>query len=154
MQLVISFFLKCLIFIYRIVISPFTVASCRFQPTCSDYALQALKKHTTLSKSANKQYKRQRPFRTFWIIWIQNLLGLEYFGPDFWPDLWPDFWPDSWPGFWTGFFRTGIGGSGPELGFSGPELDFQDPNWGMQVRNWIFRFGFVCFYLLFVCSYS
>ena len=45
MQLVISFFLKCLIFIYRIVISPFTVASCRFQPTCSDYAIQALKKH-------------------------------------------------------------------------------------------------------------
>lgn len=48
MQLVISFFLKSLIFIYRIVISPFTVASCRFQPTCSNFALEALKKHTTL----------------------------------------------------------------------------------------------------------
>ena len=45
MQLVISFFIKLLILIYRIVISPFTIASCRFQPTCSQYALEALKKH-------------------------------------------------------------------------------------------------------------
>ena len=45
MQLAIKFFIKLLILIYRIVISPFTVASCRFQPTCSDYAIQALKKH-------------------------------------------------------------------------------------------------------------
>ena len=30
---------------YRNVISPITPASCRHLPTCSDYSLQALKKH-------------------------------------------------------------------------------------------------------------
>jgi putative membrane protein insertion efficiency factor len=30
---------------YQITISPYTPSACRFQPTCSQYALQALKKH-------------------------------------------------------------------------------------------------------------
>lgn len=30
---------------YRSFISPFTPASCRFTPTCSEYAIQALRKH-------------------------------------------------------------------------------------------------------------
>ena len=30
---------------YQIVISPLTPATCRFEPTCSTYMLQALKKH-------------------------------------------------------------------------------------------------------------
>lgn len=30
---------------YQRCISPFTPPSCRFTPTCSEYALQALKKH-------------------------------------------------------------------------------------------------------------
>lgn len=34
-----------LIKIYQLCISPFTPPSCRFTPTCSTYALQALKKH-------------------------------------------------------------------------------------------------------------
>lgn len=34
-----------LIYIYRNFISPLTPASCRYEPTCSDYAQQALKKH-------------------------------------------------------------------------------------------------------------
>lgn len=34
-----------LIRFYQICISPFTPASCRFSPTCSHYALEALKKH-------------------------------------------------------------------------------------------------------------
>ena len=34
-----------LIFIYRNFISPLTPASCRYQPTCSHYAKDALKKH-------------------------------------------------------------------------------------------------------------
>jgi len=33
------------IIFYRNVISPFTPPSCRFTPTCSEYALEALKKH-------------------------------------------------------------------------------------------------------------
>lgn len=38
--------LLCLpIIFYRNVISPFTPAACRFTPTCSQYALQALRKH-------------------------------------------------------------------------------------------------------------
>ncbi|MDR2148204.1 MAG: membrane protein insertion efficiency factor YidD [Tannerella sp.] len=33
------------ILFYRHFISPLTPASCRFVPTCSEYALQALQKH-------------------------------------------------------------------------------------------------------------
>lgn len=39
-------FLLCLpIVFYQTCISPFTPATCRFTPTCSEYARQALKKH-------------------------------------------------------------------------------------------------------------
>ncbi|MFI3288898.1 MAG: membrane protein insertion efficiency factor YidD [Rikenellaceae bacterium] len=34
-----------LIYFYRYCISPFTPSSCRYTPTCSQYALQALKKY-------------------------------------------------------------------------------------------------------------
>jgi len=34
-----------LIRFYQLCISPFTPASCRFTPTCSQYTLEALKKH-------------------------------------------------------------------------------------------------------------
>lgn len=34
-----------LVRIYQIVISPLTPATCRYEPTCSTYTLQALKKH-------------------------------------------------------------------------------------------------------------
>ena len=34
-----------LIKIYQTLISPLTPASCRFQPTCSNYAREALEKH-------------------------------------------------------------------------------------------------------------
>jgi len=34
-----------LIKFYRVCISPHTPASCRFTPTCSEYALQAFRKH-------------------------------------------------------------------------------------------------------------
>lgn len=34
-----------LIKIYQTIISPFTPSTCRFQPTCSHYAKEALKKH-------------------------------------------------------------------------------------------------------------
>lgn len=31
--------------VYQTLISPYTPASCRYSPTCSAYALQALRKH-------------------------------------------------------------------------------------------------------------
>ena len=34
-----------LIRFYQTAISPFTPATCRYSPTCSQYALEALKKH-------------------------------------------------------------------------------------------------------------
>ena len=37
--------LLVLVQFYRYCISPFTPPSCRFTPTCSEYARQALKKH-------------------------------------------------------------------------------------------------------------
>jgi putative membrane protein insertion efficiency factor len=33
------------IYFYRYCISPFTPASCRYTPSCSEYALQAIKKY-------------------------------------------------------------------------------------------------------------
>ena len=39
-----KFILKTLIIIYQRIISPLTPSSCRFTPTCSNYALEALKK--------------------------------------------------------------------------------------------------------------
>ena len=33
------------VFVYRYVISPFTPAACRFQPTCSAYAVEAVERH-------------------------------------------------------------------------------------------------------------
>jgi len=44
MKLLIAPFLF-LIKVYQRFISPFTAASCRFQPTCSQYSKEALKKH-------------------------------------------------------------------------------------------------------------
>jgi putative membrane protein insertion efficiency factor len=40
-----------LIRFYRSAISPWTPASCRFSPTCSQYALEALAKHGLLKGS-------------------------------------------------------------------------------------------------------
>ena len=37
-----------LIRFYQVVVSPYTPAACRFHPTCSQYALEALKKHGIL----------------------------------------------------------------------------------------------------------
>jgi putative membrane protein insertion efficiency factor len=34
-----------LVRIYQVVLSPLTPATCRFEPTCSSYAIEALKKH-------------------------------------------------------------------------------------------------------------
>lgn len=47
-----SLFAKPLIWLvrgYQLVISPFVPPSCRFHPTCSHYAIEALQKHGALS---------------------------------------------------------------------------------------------------------
>lgn len=46
-----TFPLIALIYIYRYAISPLTPASCRHLPTCSEYAVEALKKHGLLKGS-------------------------------------------------------------------------------------------------------
>ena len=45
MKKILSFLLLLPIYFYRNCISPFTPPSCRFTPTCSEYAVQAIKKH-------------------------------------------------------------------------------------------------------------
>ena len=40
--------LRALVLVYRYVISPFTPGSCRFHPTCSHYAEEALRTHGAL----------------------------------------------------------------------------------------------------------
>lgn len=42
------FFLIQLIRTYRFLLSPWLGQHCRFQPTCSDYALQAIERHGSL----------------------------------------------------------------------------------------------------------
>mgnify|MGYP003062703552 CR=1 FL=1 len=42
------FVLSLPIWFYRAVISPYLPQSCRFTPTCSEYALEALRKHGPL----------------------------------------------------------------------------------------------------------
>ena len=37
-----------LVRIYQVMISPYTPATCRYSPTCSQYTLEALKKHGLL----------------------------------------------------------------------------------------------------------
>lgn len=42
---VVGWFLWCLVRFYQLCISPLFPPSCRFTPTCSEYALQALRKY-------------------------------------------------------------------------------------------------------------
>ena len=44
MKKVISFIFLCPIYIYRLVISPLFPPTCLFTPTCSQYAIDAIKK--------------------------------------------------------------------------------------------------------------
>jgi len=48
MSKIISRFLVFLIRIYQLTLSPFLGANCRYQPTCSQYAVEALKVHGPL----------------------------------------------------------------------------------------------------------
>jgi len=45
MNAIASALLKGLVHFYRAAISPFTPPSCRYHPTCSAYAIQAIDRH-------------------------------------------------------------------------------------------------------------
>ncbi|MCY7321873.1 MAG: membrane protein insertion efficiency factor YidD [Phormidesmis sp. CAN_BIN36] len=49
---------------YRVFISPLFLPSCRFQPTCSQYAIEALDRHGALKGSwlATRRICRCHPF--------------------------------------------------------------------------------------------
>lgn len=50
---------------YQVVLSPLLPASCRYYPTCSHYAIEALEKHGALRGGwlAVKRISRCHPFR-------------------------------------------------------------------------------------------
>jgi putative membrane protein insertion efficiency factor len=48
MQTIILYFIK----VYRLLLSPFLGQACRFEPSCSRYAEEAIKTHGTLKGSA------------------------------------------------------------------------------------------------------
>ncbi|MGK2961406.1 MAG: membrane protein insertion efficiency factor YidD [Gemmatimonadaceae bacterium] len=58
-------FLIALIRGYQLGISPLLPASCRYYPTCSSYAIEAIEKHGALSGSwlAVRRIARCHPFR-------------------------------------------------------------------------------------------
>ena len=50
--------------IYKVMVSPFLPPACRFEPTCSEYAKQAVEKHGVVRGSwmAVKRILRCQPF--------------------------------------------------------------------------------------------
>ncbi|NDW10021.1 membrane protein insertion efficiency factor YidD [Dysgonomonas sp. 520] len=48
MKKILSYIFLLPIYFYRHCISPMTPASCRYSPTCSEYAVEAIKKHGPL----------------------------------------------------------------------------------------------------------
>jgi putative membrane protein insertion efficiency factor len=58
-------FLVVLVRGYRLFISPLLPAACRYYPTCSAYAIEAIEKHGALSGSwlALRRLARCHPFR-------------------------------------------------------------------------------------------
>jgi putative membrane protein insertion efficiency factor len=62
------------IHIYRLVISPLIGPSCRFQPTCSSYALEAIEKHGPLKGIA---LTARRLSRCHPIAWLGGSEGYD-----------------------------------------------------------------------------
>ena len=60
MQTVLIAFIKC----YRYLLSPFIGQHCRFTPTCSEYAIEAIHKHGSVRGSwfAIRRLSRCHPF--------------------------------------------------------------------------------------------
>ncbi len=61
MKTLLVFFVRA----YQVVLSPLLPASCRYHPTCSHYAIEALQKHGALRGGwlAVKRIARCHPFR-------------------------------------------------------------------------------------------
>ena len=59
-----KFILRTLIIIYQRIVSPLTPSSCRFTPTCSNYALEAIrkKKMITAIKMIVKRISKCHPW--------------------------------------------------------------------------------------------
>ncbi|MBI5969751.1 MAG: membrane protein insertion efficiency factor YidD [Deltaproteobacteria bacterium] len=57
-------FLKTILYLYKSMISPFLPPSCRFYPSCSDYAKEAIDRHGAASGMyfAAKRLLRCHPF--------------------------------------------------------------------------------------------
>ena len=62
----VSMFFILLIKIYSLFLSPFLVSSCRFDPTCSEYGIQAFKKHNLIKAFVltTKRVFRCHPFNS------------------------------------------------------------------------------------------
>jgi putative membrane protein insertion efficiency factor len=67
LKTILSFPLLVLIAIYKYLISPFTPASCRHQPTCSTYSQQAIKKYGIVEGSflSIKRIGKCHPWGTY-----------------------------------------------------------------------------------------
>lgn len=72
-------FLILLIRAYQIVLSPFLGGACRFEPSCSHYGIEALRKHGALRGS--------------WLT-LRRLLRCRPYGPQGYDPV-----PETWPGF-------------------------------------------------------
>ena len=64
MKNIVSYFLIGLIKIYRKAISPFKIPCCRFTPTCSQYAIEAINTHGAIKGGAMAVWRilRCNPF--------------------------------------------------------------------------------------------
>ena len=64
MNIVFAFFFKVIIVLYQKIISPLTASSCRYTPTCSQYALDSIKKHGSFTglKFAIKRILKCHPW--------------------------------------------------------------------------------------------
>ena len=51
MQNIVSIVLVNFIKLYKVTLSPFTGNSCRYQPTCSHYGIEAIQKHGAMKGS-------------------------------------------------------------------------------------------------------
>jgi putative membrane protein insertion efficiency factor len=62
MRLILIGFIK----VYRLVLSPFIGQHCRFTPTCSEYAIEAIDEHGSVRGSwlAIRRLSRCHPFHT------------------------------------------------------------------------------------------
>ena len=72
-----------LVRVYQATLSPFLGGACRFEPSCSRYGIEALRRHGALRGS--------------WLT-LRRLLRCRPYGPSGYDPV-----PDRWPGYFTKF---------------------------------------------------